>query len=62
MFLVEKRKIDINGRIQLPSAMREELGLRDGDEIIVILKDETITIAKQDSKITQFAFMYEGKE
>ena len=35
MFLVERRKIDINGRIQIPSAMREEMSLQDGNEVVI---------------------------
>ena len=46
MLLIEKRKIDVNGRIQIPSAMREEMDLKDGDEVVVSLWGSKITISK----------------
>lgn len=46
MLLIEKRKIDVNGRIQIPSAMREEMGLKDGDEVAVMFQDSKITLSK----------------
>ena len=44
MFLVERRKIDINGRIQIPSAMREEMSLRDGNEVVIAYTNNKIEI------------------
>lgn len=46
MLLIEKRKIDVNGRIQIPSAMREEMDLKDGDEVIVSFQNNGITISR----------------
>lgn len=46
MLLIEKRKIDVNGRIQIPSAMREEMDLKDGDEVVVSFQDNRIIINK----------------
>lgn len=50
MFLAEKRKIDVNGRIQLPSAMREEMGLKDGDDVYLTCVDSKITISNLEVK------------
>jgi AbrB family looped-hinge helix DNA binding protein len=41
MYLVEKRKIDQNGRIQIPSAMREEMNLSTDDEVMIEYKSDS---------------------
>ena len=59
MFLVERRKIDINGRVQIPSAMREGMSLGDGNEVVISYMNNKIEIVPAGSfKIENYA---EGK-
>jgi len=42
----EKRKVGERGQVTLPKELREKLGIRGGDEVLVHEEDGTITIEK----------------
>jgi len=48
--LVEIGKISARGQIAIPSDIRTEMGLQEGERVLFVLEDETLLIKKITSK------------
>jgi AbrB family looped-hinge helix DNA binding protein len=48
-----RSQISANGRLNIPSGLRKAAKLKDGDELILTLKDDVIQIQLLDQVITQ---------
>lgn len=48
--LIEIGKISARGQIAIPSDIRTEMGLQEGEKVLFVLEDETLLIKKITSK------------
>ena len=47
-------KVGKGGRVTIPKAIRDNLGIREGDELVISVEDSKIVIEKMDFDINEF--------
>ncbi|WP_252901513.1 AbrB/MazE/SpoVT family DNA-binding domain-containing protein [Vulcanisaeta sp. JCM 14467] len=47
-------KVGKGGRVTIPKAIRDNLGIREGDELVIGIEDSKIVIEKMDFDINEF--------
>mgnify|MGYP001770851855 CR=1 FL=1 len=47
-------KVGKGGRVTIPKAIRDNLGIKEGDELMISVKDSKIVIEKMDFDINEF--------
>lgn len=53
MELETRQKMNENGRIVIPSAMRKALGLKAGDEVILRIEDDELRITTMERRLAR---------
>ena len=51
--MATKAKIDPAGRVVIPAALRKEMGLKAGDEVLIRLEDGEVRVISRDAALTR---------